>query len=211
MKTRLLTLLFLLSGTGVLSAQQRIEQLVTRAEQASNVDTNVVINRNRESGATERTVKTVTINDNRALVSEFRTAFDRERDNAYQITENTSDGVSNRRLRFRSGEREISCTLRIESDSKATVSYTDRDANVPAIQFFFNGRSVGTMSVDTVVLRRRLEELKPQLEELSRNMEYLGTEYGPRLEELGRRIEGIGRLTEIQINGQVVTPGNEPQ
>ncbi len=211
MKTRFFALLFLLCGTGALSAQQRIEQLVVRAENDPNVDTSVVINRNRESGETQRTVKTVTIRDNRALVSEFRTAFDRDRDDAYQITESTENGVVSKRYRFRSDGREIFCTLRLDSDSKAKVTYTDRDADVPSIQFYLHGAG---SSLDTAALRLKMEEFGqnmenwrleygPQLEDLSRRMEIWGKEFGRKMEEAAKQVE-------IRVNGEIVKPRDEP-
>ncbi len=160
MKTQLFSLIFLLSGAGGLCGQQRIEALIDRAEQAPNVDMNVVINRNRKSGAVERTVKTVTIRDNRKLVVDFASAFEQERANAYLISENTNNGRQYKHYRFHSDDREITSTFQIENDSKATVGYTNRNADVPPTQFLLDEMASARLDALREELEKKMEEAR---------------------------------------------------
>lgn len=200
MRTNLIAVILFLAGMAVSSpradAQQRIDQLITRVEGMNNVNTNVVINKNKETGAIERIVKTVTIMSNKNLISEFQAAFDQEKNKAYQVSENSTASDRQLTYRFAAGNREISCTLKIMGGSNATVTYIDRDANESQFKFFLNGFS----SLDTASLQMNMEDLgrrmedwakdfEPQMEQFGKQMEQWGEEFGKKMEEAGKQIE----------------------
>ena len=184
MKTKLIAAFLFLSAMTIgipgIHAQQQIEQTMTRVEGMNNVNTNVVINKNKETGAVERIVKTVSIMSNKNVVSDFVAAFDREKDNAYQISESSSAGSSQRTYRFRSGDRDITCSLKIFGGSNADVSYIDRDVNAsPSLEErFFRGLS----SLDTMQLRINMQEF-------GRDVEAWAKEFGEKVEGISGRID----------------------
>jgi lipopolysaccharide export LptBFGC system permease protein LptF len=74
------------------SAQTHIEALVKKCESMESVDMNVIRNRNRETKKLERSITTVIIKDNEALVNEFIAAFKADEGDVIQVIENKSSG-----------------------------------------------------------------------------------------------------------------------
>lgn len=213
---KLITAFLLLSGMWIAIpgawAQQRIEQVISKAEGLNGVNTNVVMNRNTETGATERIVKTIRITDNKNLVSEFLTAFNQEKEKAYQVSESSNNGVRQRTYRFRSGERDITCTLRMETESKATVSYIDRDDNSPLSREgqFFRGMSMNDFQGNMEQFGQNMADWGTEFgrnmenwsKEFAPQMEAWAKEFAPKMEELGKRIqEGVANGT-IEIRNR---------
>lgn len=166
MKMRFFAAFLCLMGTGMLSTtlsgQQRIYQVLTKAEQMNDVDVSVIQAKNESTGELMRVVKNVSIPNNPGLVSEFLAAFDGERENASQVYETINDVSSYRKYYFRSSDREITYTLRQERDLTASVIYTDQKNMFPA--FNVSIPLIGAMmpdlnSLDTAALREGLGEL----------------------------------------------------
>lgn len=215
-----------------LSGQQRIDQVVAKAEQMNDVDVNVIQTKNEDTGVVIRVVKNVTISDNRSLVSEFRTAFDRERENAYQVSQNTNNGVAQIKYRFRSGDRDVSYSFRQEGDSRATVIYTNQEKGnqafnldfftIPDINFTlpdFNITIPDVNSVDTAALRANMEkfeqnmeawsrEFAPQMEEWGKQMEELMKQLEPQMQELQERMKALGEEYGRKVGEQFRNQGN---
>jgi hypothetical protein len=105
MKTRSLIAVAILLLTGSLaadlSAQETLKALVKKCENMENVDINVVRKRDEKTRALERTVTSIRINNNQALVNEFIAAFEKDKEMADQEIENKSNGkIKNIHYRF---------------------------------------------------------------------------------------------------------------
>jgi hypothetical protein len=95
MKTKhVVTAILLLAGSLMshLSAQETLKALVKKCETLDAVEMHIIKNRNKETKELTRSVVTITIRNNEALVNEFIAAFKKDEDSATQVTERKQNG-----------------------------------------------------------------------------------------------------------------------
>ena len=138
------TLVFFGYFTSALFAQESIKAVIQKCEQKKSVEMTYIINKDPETKKVLSNITTVKIKDDPALVKEFVSAFEKDKDKAYSVSGSIKNGVSTpSNYKFSSGkESYISCTMSVSNNNAdASISYRE-SPNKPGNAFsvtFMNG------------------------------------------------------------------------
>jgi hypothetical protein len=134
MKTKhFITVLALLVAGGFAidaSAQTHLKALVKKCESIESVDMNIVRHRNSETKELKRTITSILIKDNEALVNEFMAAFKADEGDATQIIEHKRKGETTPSF-YRFEKVNYSFSLK----DKANASVTEFEGDTGRVNF----------------------------------------------------------------------------
>lgn len=94
-KIKSFLLLFLIVGTmsSSIMAQQNLSAWMKRCESVESIEMTVITRRNPETKKEESKIVKVVFVDNKALLDELLSAFQKDKESAYQFSEKKSTGV----------------------------------------------------------------------------------------------------------------------
>ena len=130
-----LALCLLLSGFSMeLMAQKNLEAVVQKCKSDKSVDKSIVTKRDPKTKELQKIISSFTIEDNPTLQQEVKTAFEQDKEDAYQVIENESNGNMDYFIRFSKANVKVSYSM----DSRDTkLSFT-------VIENFEKGGDKGT-------------------------------------------------------------------
>lgn len=131
MKTKsILTLLLIVTACCFSSnvwAQEKLNALMKRCESMDNVDISVVQQRNPTTRKISQIITTAKFSNNKALVDEFLSAFESDKNDAIQIIDKKKDGrMVPSYYQFNVGSKSVAYTITVKNDGT--------DASVTMIQ-----------------------------------------------------------------------------
>ena len=129
MKAKNMMLVLVLLFTGVagnsIQAQEALNALVKKCESMEKVDINVIYNRNKETKKVEKCIKSIGFTDPQ-LMNEFLAAFEKEKENAYQVIDNKVNGkMMPSFYRFSVGKSEISYSFTASKNGRVDITYIE--------------------------------------------------------------------------------------
>ncbi|MDR1919121.1 MAG: DUF5024 domain-containing protein [Tannerellaceae bacterium] len=121
MKTKVVVAVLLLMGslTVKVSAQETLKALVKKCENMDSVSMTIVRDRDKETKQWKRSVITLNIRNNAALVNEFIEAFRKDEAVALKVIENKDQGRS---TNFFYSFEGVNYSLRIKDKANASIS-----------------------------------------------------------------------------------------
>ena len=89
----IMLLLFIMSSLSMeLVAQENLNALVKKCETMPSLEVDVIKNKNEETKKLEVSVIAISIENNQALVNEFLSAFEKDKEDATKTIENSANG-----------------------------------------------------------------------------------------------------------------------
>ena len=130
-----LALCLLLSGFSMeLMAQKNLEAVVQKCKADKTIDKSVVTNKDPKTKKVYKIVSSFVVEGHAALQQEIKSAFERDKEEAYQVIENESNGKMDYFIRFSKANVKVSYSM----DSRDTkLSFT-------VIENFEKGGDKGT-------------------------------------------------------------------
>lgn len=124
MKANRLLVIAILIAAGSLhvSAQENLKALIQKCEKMESVNINIIRNRDEETKKLTRTITNISFRNNEALLNEFITAFEKDREMADQEIENKSGGKI-KNIFYRFGNTNYSFS--VGEDGSASISVID--------------------------------------------------------------------------------------
>jgi hypothetical protein len=109
------------------TAQDNLNALVKKCESMESVDMNIVYQKDKETKKTQQVIKSLTIENNKDLVTKFLEAFKKDKEKAYTVIENKQNGkIVPSFYRFSTGNTDISYSFSLDDDANASVSVIER-------------------------------------------------------------------------------------
>lgn len=108
-----------------LLAQKNLEAVILKCKSDKTVDKSIVTRKDPKTKKLEKVVSSFTIMGNNALRQEVKTAFERDKEEAYQVIENESNGEVSWFIRFSKGNVRTSYSLNVDGDDELSITVID--------------------------------------------------------------------------------------
>ena len=97
-------------------AQKNLEAVVQKYKSDKSVDKSIVTKRDPKTKELQKIISSFTIEDNPTLQQEVKTAFEQDKEDAYQVIENENDGVVSWFIRFSKGKNTVSYSINVDEE-----------------------------------------------------------------------------------------------
>lgn len=102
-------------GTG-LFAQKNLEAVVKKCIEDKSVNKSTVQRKDPKTKALVSVIRTITVQDDLSLKNEIKSAFERDKEDAYQVIENEGGGNTNWFIKFETDKSRVSYSLDLNGD-----------------------------------------------------------------------------------------------
>ena len=92
-------------------AQKNLEAVVQKCKSDKSVDKSIVTKRDTKTKKLQKIISSFTIEDNPTLQQEVKTAFEQDKEDAYQVIENESNGKMDYFIRFSKANFKVSYSI----------------------------------------------------------------------------------------------------
>lgn len=113
------------SFSAQLSAQKNLEAVIQKCKSDKTVDKSIVTRKDPQTKRLEKVVSSFTIRGNNALRQEVMTAFERDKEEAYQVIQNESNGEVSWFIRFAKANVRTSYSLNVDGDDELSLTVID--------------------------------------------------------------------------------------
>ena len=97
-------------------AQKNLEAVVQKCKADKTIDKSVVTNKDPKTKKVYKIVSSFVVEGHAALQQEIKSAFERDKEEAYQVIENESDGVVSWFIRFSKGKNTVSYSINVDEE-----------------------------------------------------------------------------------------------
>ena len=97
-------------------AQKNLEAVVQKCKADKTIDKSVVTNKDPKTKKVYKIVSSSVVEGHAALQQEIKSAFERDKEEAYQVIENENDGVVSWFIRFSKGKSTVSYSINVDEE-----------------------------------------------------------------------------------------------
>lgn len=92
-------------------AQKNLEAVVQKCKADKTINKSVVTNKDPETKKLSKKISSFTVEGNSTLLQEIKSAFEQDKEEAYQVIENENNGMVNWFIRFSKGNNTVSYSM----------------------------------------------------------------------------------------------------
>ena len=124
-------------------AQKNLEAVVQKCKADKTIDKSIVTNKDPKTKKVYKIVSSFVVEGHAALQQEIKSAFERDKDEAYQVIENENDGVVSWFIRFSKGKNTVSYSINVDKEELFWTNHV-----VPQIPPAPNGCDCDTQQIN---------------------------------------------------------------